>query len=184
MLLFNLVFYAGHEIAAQQRSSAATQPRSRSASHITRDHSMRSLFAAAFTCLLVPMASAQPRPHHATGPDLITHVRPVADLAAVCAPTWSGVARLEAIAYCQGFLTSAGQYHTLAHPAGGRAAPLYCVPSPGPSVAASGIALAAWAHDHPAYQGEPALDGFLRWAEAAFPCPPPVASDRARRPVR
>jgi hypothetical protein len=145
---------------------------------------MRSLFAAAFTCLLVPMASAQPRPHHARGPDVITHVRTVADLAAVCAPAWSDVARLEAIAYCQGFLTSAGQYHTLAHPAGGRVAPLYCVASPGPSVAESGIAFAAWAHDHPAYQGEPALDGFLRWAEATFPCPPPVSSRRAHRSDR
>src|SRR4051812_27124382 len=145
---------------------------------------MRSLLAAALTCLLAPMASAQPRPHHATGSDVITHVHTVADLAAVCAPAWSGVARLEAIAYCQGFLTSAGQYHTLAHPAGGRVAPLYCVASPGPSVAESGIAFAAWAHDHPAYQGEPALDGFLRWAEATFPCPPLVASRRAHRSDR
>ena len=33
--------------------------------------------------------------------------------------------------------------------------------------------LAAWAHDHPAHEDEPALDGFLRWAAATFPCPPP-----------
>ena len=145
---------------------------------------MRSLLAAAFTCLLVPMASAQPRPHHADRPDVITHVRTVADLAAVCDPAWSGVARLEAIAYCQGFLTSAGQYHTLTHPAGGRVAPLYCVASPGPSVAESGIAFAAWAQDHPAHRGEPALDGFLRWTEATFPCPPPAASHRAHRLAR
>src|SRR4051812_22147625 len=84
------------------------------------DHSIRSLFAAAFTCLPVPIASAQPRPHHATGPDLITPVRTVADLAAVCAPACSGVARLEAIAYCQGFLTSAGRTtRWLIRPVGG-----------------------------------------------------------------
>ena len=145
---------------------------------------MRSLLAAAFTCLLVPMASAQPRTPQATRPDVVTHVRTVADLAAVCDPAWSGVARLEAIAYCQGFLTSAGQYHALAHPAGGRAAPLYCVQSPGPSIAESGIAFAEWANDHPTHLGEPALDGFLRWAETTFPCPPPVASRRAQRQVR
>ena len=98
----------------------------------------------------------------------------MADLAAVCDPAWSGVERLEAIAYCQGFLTSAGQYHTLTHPAGGRVAPLYCVASPGPSVAKSGIAFAAWAQDHPAHRGEPALDGFLRWTEATFPARPPL----------
>ena len=145
---------------------------------------MRSLLAAAFTCLLVPMASAQPRTPHASRADVVTHVRTVADLAAVCDPAWSGVARLEAIAYCQGFLTSAGQYHMLTHPAGGRVAPLYCVASPGPSVAESGIAFAAWTQDHPAHRGEPALDGFLRWAAASFPCPPYSTSNRAQRPVR
>ncbi len=103
--------------------------------------------------------------------DLIDHVRTVRDLAAVCNPSWGGVQRLEAIAYCQGFLTAAGQYHSLLYPAGGPARPLYCVPSPGPTIAESGIAFSGWARQNAQYLSEPALDGFLRWAQANFPCP-------------
>jgi hypothetical protein len=144
---------------------------------------MRYLLAAAFVCLVVPMASAQPQGGSARASDIITHVRTAADLAAVCSPAWSGVPRLEAIAYCQGFLTAAGQYHALTHPPGGRAAPLYCVPVPGPSIAESGIAFATWTEAHPVHQAEPALDGFLRWAQASFPCPH-HATPRAARAAR
>jgi hypothetical protein len=144
---------------------------------------VRYLFAAAVLCLASPIARAQPAHHGAMTPAPITHVRTVADLAAVCAPAWSGVPRLEAIAYCQGFLTAAGQYHALTHPAGSRIAPLYCVPSPGPSIAESGVAFAAWSDAHPMHHAEPALDGFLRWAEASFPCPRP-AHHRAARAAR
>jgi hypothetical protein len=141
---------------------------------------MRQLLAAAALTLLSPIALAQPRPQPAATPDIITHVTTVADLAAVCDPAWSGMARLEAIAYCQGFLTSAGQYHALAHPVGGRVSPLYCVPTPGPSIAESGLAFAAWARATPARAGEPALDGLLRWAASRFPCPPRSTTRPAR----
>ena len=141
---------------------------------------MRHLIAAALVCLVSPMASAQPQAGTARASDIITHVRTTADLATVCAPAWSGVPRLEAIAYCQGFLTAAGQYHALAHPASGRIAPLYCVPTPGPSIAESGIAFATWTEANPAHRTEPALDGFLRWAQATFPCPSRAAPRAAR----
>lgn len=114
----------------------------------------------------------------------VTHVQTVSDLTAVCDPAWTGVPRLEAIAYCQGFLTSAGQYHTLLHPRGGPMRPLFCAPSPGPSVAESGLAFAAWARDNPARGNEPALDGLLRWAQASFPCPAASPGARAARPSR
>ena len=145
---------------------------------------MRGLFATALVCLFSATAMAQhgPAPHGAPPP--VTHVRTVTDLAAVCDPAWPGVPRLEAIAYCQGFLTGAGQYHALLHPAGGRHRPLYCVPTPGPSIAESGIAFAAWAQAHPEHHHEPALDGFLRWAEATFPCPPAAAAPRFPRTSR
>lgn len=136
---------------------------------------MRPLIAAALVCLMSPMASAQPQAGPAGASNIVTHVRTSADLAAVCTPSWSGVPRLEAIAYCQGFLTAAGQYHALVHPVGGRIPPLYCVPTPGPSIAESGIAFAAWMEANPERRAEPALDGFLRWAQATFPCPSRVA---------
>ena len=124
--------------------------------------------------LLAGAAFAPALGQTASRADTLDHVQSVADLAAMCDPTRTGVARLEAIAYCQGFLTSAGQYHTLMYPAGGPVRPLFCVPSPGPSVAESGLAFARWARENPNRGDEPALDGMLRWAQATFPCTTPA----------
>ncbi|HEY4250785.1 MAG TPA: Rap1a/Tai family immunity protein [Roseomonas sp.] len=119
----------------------------------------------------------------AAAPAPVTRVRTVADLAAVCDPNWSGVSRLEAIAYCQGFLTGAGQFHTLTHPAGSSVSrPVYCAPSPGPSVADAAVAFAAWARQNPQYSGDPAVDGLMRWAGTTYPCPTQGAAAPARAP--
>jgi hypothetical protein len=145
---------------------------------------MRVLLAAVLTCLASSASFAEQSSTAATSSSIVTSVQTAADLAAVCDPSWSGVPRLEAIAYCQGFLTSAGQYHTQLHPAGGRVRPLYCLPTPGPTIAQSGIAYAAWVRANPAHSSEPALDGLLRWAQATFPCPPAASAARAPRPAR
>jgi Rap1a immunity proteins len=130
---------------------------------------------------LLPVACAQsPSP---APPNVVTNVQTSAELAAICDPAWSGVPRLEAIAYCQGFITSAGQYHTLLHPAGGPR-PLFCLPSPAPTIAQSGLAFSAWMRANPTHSSEPALDGFLRWAQATYPCGAPAAAPRATRPGR
>lgn len=123
-------------------------------------------------CLASGQAQAQPRQ--------VDHVQTASDLAAVCDPATSGVVRLEAIAYCQGFLTSAGQYHALIYPQGGPLRPLFCVPNPGPSVAESGIGFARWVRENPGYANEPALDSLLRWAQARFPCPATPPRRRTR----
>jgi len=115
---------------------------------------------------------------------IVTHVRTVNDLAAVCDPAWGGVPRLEAIAYCQGFLTSAGQYHALMNPPGSPVRPLFCVPNPGPTIAQSGVGFARWARENPSYANEPALDGMLRWAQSNFPCPPASPAPRTPRAAR
>ncbi len=141
---------------------------------------MRTALVAACAVLLAGGAAlAQPQSGPAA-PSAIDHVQTVGDLAAVCDPTLGGVPRLEAIAYCQGFLTSAGQYHTLLHPRGGRSNPVYCVPSPGPSIAESGVGFAAWARENPQRASEPALDGFFRWAQSRFPCPSRPAAPQRR----
>lgn len=98
-----------------------------------------------------------------------THVETVRDLARMCDPQRGGVPRLEAIAYCQGYITAAVQFHQLTRP-DGRGAPLFCVPGRGPSIAQSGVGFAAWVRDNRQYAGEPALDGLLRWAQLSFPC--------------
>lgn len=144
---------------------------------------MRTRIAAALlACGPLAVAPAMAQTMATTAP-AVTHVQTVADLAAVCDPGWSGVPKLEAIAYCQGFLTSAGQYHTLLHPAGGTRKPLYCVPNPAPTVAEAGLAFAAWSRANPSYNAEPALDGLLRFAQSKYPCPADAAAP-ARRTTR
>ena len=125
-------------------------------------------------------ALAQPAP---PTPGNLSHANTVGELAALCDPQWGGTPRLEAIAYCQGFLTAAGQYHALQHPARGPMRPLFCLPERVPTVAESGVDFAQWARATPRFAEEPALDGFLRWAQARYPCPPAQAG-RAARPSR
>jgi hypothetical protein len=124
-------------------------------------------------------ALAQPPPPQEA---LVTHAETVRDLAAICDPGWGGVPRLEAIAYCQGFITAAGQYHALMHPARGPMRPLFCLPEPRPSVAETGVDFARWARSAPSYANEPALDGFLRWAQARYPCAPAPGWRAGRMP--
>jgi Ssp1 endopeptidase immunity protein Rap1a len=140
---------------------------------------MRNTLAAAAAPLLAAALSAAPA--SAQAPGHVTEVRTVSDLAAVCDPRLPGVERLESIAYCQGFITAAGQYHAALHPAGGPRRPLFCVPNPPPSVAQSGLGFAAWARQNPQRANEPALDGLLRWAQSTYPCPTTAASERSPR---
>lgn len=114
----------------------------------------------------------------------VTQVSTVADLAAICDPAASSPLRLESIAYCQGFITAAGQYHAALNPAGSAVSrPLYCVPTPAPTVAETGLGFAAWARQNPQHNAEPAIDGLLRYAQASFPCPQ-AAAQPARRATR
>ncbi|WP_353210703.1 Rap1a/Tai family immunity protein [Rhodovarius sp.] len=143
---------------------------------------LKTIIIAAGAVLATTPAIAQPQ--HNPGParnnaEHVTHAQSVADLATICDPQITGVPRLESIAYCQGFLTGAGQYHALLHPSGGRSRSSFCMPSPGPSVAETGIGFARWARENPQYAHEAALDGLLRWQQANFPCP---AEGHARPP--
>jgi hypothetical protein len=135
----------------------------------------RAVTLAALLALAAGPALAQPPPAP------VTHVETVRDLAAVCDPQWGGMPRLEAIAYCQGFITAAGQYHTLTHPPGSAIGPLFCLPERRPTIAESGVDFAQWARATPRYAEEPALDGFLRWAQARHPCPPAPAGRAIRQ---
>ena len=141
---------------------------------------MRNTLAAAPPLLAALLAAP---PAMAQAPSHVTNVQTVSDLAAVCDPQVRGVQRLESIAYCQGFITAAGQYHAALHPAGGPRRPLFCVPNPPPSVAQSGLGFAAWARQNPQRASEPALDGLLRWAQSAYPCPASGGAASAQRPA-
>lgn len=131
--------------------------------------------AAALAGAATPAAAQSQPPGH------VTDVRTVSDLAAVCDPQVRGVERLESIAYCQGYMTAAGQFHAALYPAGGQRRSLFCIPSPAPSVAQAGLGFAAWARQNPQHANDPAPDGLLRWAQSTYPCPTTATSGRPAR---
>ena len=89
-----------------------------------------------------------------------------------------------ASAYCRGFLTGAGQYHSAITAPGGLN-PLFCLPTPSPTLDQSQSAFVAWARANPQHAGERAIDGVMRWAASAYPCPtPPPAAPANRRTGR
>jgi hypothetical protein len=145
---------------------------------------MRNIVAAAALAMLAGAPAMAQAPTTGTAP--VTEVRTAAELGAVCDPAPSNPLRLESIAYCQGFMNAAGQYHAALNPPATTARPLFCLPQTPPSVAQAGLAYAAWSRQNTQYGSEPAVDGLLRWAQSAYPCPPaatPPAS-RATRPAR
>lgn len=85
-----------------------------------------------------------------------------------------------ASAYCRGFLTGAGQYHT-AVTAPGALDPIFCLPTPSPSLDQSQSAFVAWARANPQFANDRAIDGVMRWAASAYPCPPPPAAPATNR---
>jgi hypothetical protein len=137
---------------------------------MTITHRIAALAAMPILALLAAAPAAR-----AQAPATPTSVSTTADLAAICLPTNTGVERLEAIAYCQGFVTAFGQYHSMMHPPGSRRARLFCLPNPTPSVAEAAIAFANWANQNPQYGNAPAPEGLLRWAQATYACPATAA---------
>lgn len=135
--------------------------------------------AALAALLSLPALAQTAAPATPPGSDRVTDVTTVSELAEMCSPRTSGVHRLEAIAYCQGYLTASGQIYTSLTPPNAARRPLVCIASPGPTVAEAGIAFANWASQNPQYAQERAVDGLLRFAQATYPYP--VAATRGAR---
>lgn len=100
---------------------------------------------------------------------------PLAELCGAASPT--------AQAYCRGFLIGAGQYHATITAPGGLD-PLFCLPTPAPSVEQVQAGFAAWARANPQHANERAIEGVMRWAASAFPCVRPAAGTANRRSSR
>ncbi|MXP62179.1 hypothetical protein E0493_02280 [Roseomonas sp. M0104] len=138
---------------------------------------MRTIYLAAALAGLASLPALAQSPASSS----VSQAGTVADLTILCDPPANSPRRLEAIAYCQGYVTAAGQYHTALHPEGGARPPLFCLPNPPPTVAQSGLGFAAWARQNPQHNSEPAIEGLLRWMQATYPCPP---SSTPQRPAR
>lgn len=149
------------------------------------------LSAAAVVLLGLDGAAAQTPPAPG-GPEPI-RATSTAELAALCGaqPTADGRGA-QALAYCHGFLSGAGQYHAAYYAGGGgasaggtagtgRATGLFCPPDPPPTLAAAGRAFAEWARANPQHGAERPVDGLLRFAVATYPCPQPTTAAQPGR---
>ncbi|HEV7267965.1 MAG TPA: Rap1a/Tai family immunity protein [Falsiroseomonas sp.] len=83
-----------------------------------------------------------------------------------------------AVAYCRGFLVGAGQYHAASTARGGLQ-PMFCLGEGMLTVEQAQVAFVAWARANPQHAGDRAIDGVMRWAAAAYPCPTPAVSQPA-----
>jgi hypothetical protein len=95
-----------------------------------------------------------------------------ATLASICAAT-SPNAESPLTAYCRGFMIGAAQYHNAVSAANGR--PIFCLPTPSPTVEQVQSAFVAWARNNTQYGQERAVEGLMRFAASAYPCPPAPA---------
>jgi hypothetical protein len=85
-----------------------------------------------------------------------------------------------AVAYCRGFLVGAGQYHEASTARGGLS-PMFCLGDATPTVEQAQAAFVAWARANPQYAGDRAIDGVMRWATTAYPCPMPESPQSPAR---
>jgi hypothetical protein len=75
------------------------------------------------------------------------------------------------VAFCRGFLISAGQYHAELTQGASRRPPVFCLPGAAPTMEAAQAAFVTWARANPQHGGDKALVGLMRWAASAYPCP-------------
>jgi hypothetical protein len=101
-----------------------------------------------------------------------------ADLAALCRVQPSTPRGIASLAWCHGYIDAAGDYHAALQAGSNRPSPIYCLPSPPPTVAQVAAAFAAWAQTNTQYATAPSIEGLARFAAATYPCPTPAASRR------
>ena len=92
-------------------------------------------------------------------------------LAELCGLPAANPNQAAAQGFCRGFLIGAGQYHNeMSRVRGAR--PIFCLPTPSPSIETAQANFVSWAAANPQFSGETAVNSVMRWAETAFPCQP------------
>jgi hypothetical protein len=102
-----------------------------------------------------------------------------ATLANLCAAPDGEGELATAQGFCRGFMIGAWQYHTEISGRGGLT-PIFCLANPAPTLAQAQAAFVAWAGANTQYANDKALDGLLRWAATAYPCPAPTRAGARR----
>jgi hypothetical protein len=102
------------------------------------------------------------------------------DLAALCSADPTSYITAEARAWCHGFIVGAGQYHQALAAADPARERLFCFPDASPTLDQVRTSFVNWAQANPQYGGEKAIDGLMRFAVSAWPCPASATPSRAR----
>lgn len=139
-------------------------------------HGTRMAALAAGLCLTALSAQAQVIPDNFVGGR-------TSDLAALCGAGPSDPSVVSAINYCHGFLMATGQFHAEVTAPGGRVPPMFCLPNPRPDLTTVTAGFVTWARANPQFAATSAVEGVVRYATAAYPCPTPPARP-ARRALR
>lgn len=127
--------------------------------------------------LMSPLAQAQMAAPAGQAPAPATAALNTATLANLCSVSGESGDAAVALGYCRGFIVGVGQYNVeLTRPGG--AAPIFCLPTPSPSLEAVQAAFVTWAAANPQFGQERAVNGLLRWAASAYPCAAPRRAAR------
>lgn len=122
-------------------------------------------------CAMAFSAQAQPVPGNTVEPVSTGTLRNL------CSTPSTDPNAATAVGFCRGFMIGVGQYHVGAT-GPGRSPPIFCLPTPTPTLEAVQAAFVIWAAGNPQYAAEKAVDGVLRFASTAYPCPTPPAPSR------
>ena len=126
------------------------------------------MIAASARGLALALALAAPAAHAAD--DAAFQLRNAGDLARLCAVGADDPRHPAAVHMCQGYVVGVHHLHAAAlepSETGG----LYCLPDPPPSRDEAAAAFVEWVGATPGVGDLPAVEGLMRWAASAYPCP-------------
>jgi hypothetical protein len=105
-------------------------------------------------------------------------VKNMQDLVDLCGVQRGDPIAVQAIHFCEGYLTGVYHYHQ-ALTSGRGQPPIFCPTGTLPTRDEAVAMFVAWGRSHPQYMNEHAVDGIFRWAVETWPCP-----RTNRRPAR
>jgi hypothetical protein len=90
-------------------------------------------------------------------------------LARLCGAGAQEAAYAAAVHFCHGVMVGTGQTSDAMHKRQGTR-PVFCLPSPSPTLDQVAASFVAWSAANPQFDGLRASDGLLRFAAAQYPC--------------
>jgi hypothetical protein len=106
-------------------------------------------------------------------------VKNTQDLVDLCAVQGNDPVRVQAIHFCEGYLTGVYHYHQALTRGRGQA-PVFCPTGALPTRDQAVAMFVAWAQSNQQYMDEPAIDSLFRWAVETWPCPRGAARRTSR----